>query len=309
MNEAAIAVSESVNSPSVASDVNDAEFEAFFSSGGKKLPQSFQAETPETKEVKEVKESKEVKEDKEVEVKEKEPPEKIQANLNAALREERAKFKKAQSDWEAKHAKLEQRFQQIVENLNPKQPPPSLEDDPVAHFAHKTKELEEQINREKAEREQLLARTQQEKQIQDFDNAYRTHATKFSQETPDFNNAYEHLISLREKVYRDAGIDDAEIPQRIASDERMVAYTAFQLGINPAQLLYNLALSNGYSKKEASQIANKQIEKMNTLEKGTQTKTLSNVGSSAKENLTLEALAEMDDDDFTKNWNKLIKQR
>jgi hypothetical protein len=103
--------------------------------------------------------------------------------------------------------------------------------------------------------------------------------------------------------------------QLMLQDETAIVARAFQDGVNPAERIYAIAKSRGYkAAEEESPLAsneNKQImDKLDQLDKGIKnSRSLGNISGSAptSQSLTLEKLAMMDDDDFDRNWNKVMK--
>lgn len=276
-----------VTAENVTSDVTDGQVEQFFETSGEQSPEvETVVQEPEKKEPSEL--------------------ERIQVelrNIKGALGEERGRRK----DEARKREQMEQRFQQLMERMSPPKETsiPDLGADPVGHFAAKTQQLEQQVKQQAETVQQAEQRRQYEAQVAQFDNAYRTQALQYAQETPEFNDAYTHLVTSRQQAYEQAGIDPSEYAQRLVMEERQVAQTAFMLGINPGVLIHQLAQASGFKPKGQTQV--KQQPNLETIAKGSQAKSLSGVAGSPKQNLTLEALAEMDDKDFEANWDKLVK--
>ena len=218
----------------------------------------------------------------------------------AALHEERQRRKELQG----KVSQMETRFNQLMERMNkpPEPQVPAFEENPAEHLRLKQQALEQQIQQQTETVQQSEARRQQEAQLAQFDNAYRSQAMQYAQQAPDFSEAYQHLVASRHQVYEQAGVDPGEYAARLQHEERQIAQTAFTLGINPGVLLHNLATAAGWKPK-----AQKPQTNITALAKGVQAKSLSGVAGKPQSNMTLEALAEMNDEDFDKNWDKLIK--
>ena len=276
-----------VTTETVASDVTDEQTTEFFESGGEKTPEVV---TPEVKE-----------EAKTEEVKQPSPVEIELRNIKGALAEERGKRKTEAQ----KREQMEARFNQLMERLQtPQQEVPKFEENPAAHLLAQQQKLAEQIQQQNETVQQAEQRRQQEAQLAQFDHAYRTQASHYAQQTPEFTDAYKHLIKARHEAYEANGIDASEYAQRLQVEERQIAHTAFVLGINPGALLHSLAMTAGWKPKGQTVVKQPNID---TLAKGSSTKSLSGVAGKSQQNMTLEALAEMDDADFEKNWDKLIK--
>jgi hypothetical protein len=217
----------------------------------------------------------------------------------AALHQERERRKELQS----KVSQMETRFNQLMERLQKPEPQvPAFEENPAEHLRQKQVQLEQQIQQQTETVQQAEARRAQEAQLAQFDNAYKSAAMEYAQQTPGFTDAYQHLIASRKQAYEQMGVEPSEYAARLQHEERQIAHTAFTLGINPGVLLQNLAVAAGFKPKPEKPQPNIQ-----TLAKGVQAKSIASEPSTAKQNMTLEALAEMDDKDFEANWDKLIK--
>jgi regulator of replication initiation timing len=217
-----------------------------------------------------------------------------------ALHEERARRKELQ----AKVERMEQTYAKLTERLNqPPQPQvPAFEENPAEHLRLKQERLEQQLQQQSETVQQSETRRAQEAQLAQFDNAYQSAAMQYAKQTPEFTDAYQHLIASRHQAYEQMGVDPGEYVERLKHEERQIAHTAFTLGLNPGVLLHNLATAAGWKPKPQKQTPNLEV-----VAKGVQTKSLSGVSGKPTSNMTLEALAEMNDEDFDKNWDKLIK--
>ena len=214
----------------------------------------------------------------------------------AALHEARA----TNREMRQKMQQMEQRFAQITEYLGPKQELPSVEEDPVANFNARIAQFEQQFE------EQRLA-TEHERYVNNVVTNYRSAAEQFKAQAPDFQDAYNYLVQGRLQQYIDNGYSPQEADYIVKQEELNVVQNALQMGANPAAFVYNLALSNGYTKKEAKQAAEQAT--LENVAKGQKvSKSLSGANGKGQQNLTLEALANMDDADFNKYWNEVISK-
>lgn len=252
-------------------EVTDSQVEKFFESGGEEQKE-------------------EVKEKPSVEVIKEEPKEKFVPHQ--ALHEERERRKELQQ----KVQSMESRFQQLIESVTPVKNIPTLDEDPVQNFDARVREIEQTVTRQKEHQ-------QQQEQEAAVVNAYRQAAESFSKETPDFPDAYKHYISGRTSELQAMGLNVQTAMQQVKQEEFWVALRCLQAGDNPAEKLYEAAKVRGYAKNVAEkETAEKKLE---TISKGQQAAKLSGA-SSASGKLTLEALAEMDEEDFLKNWDKVV---
>jgi hypothetical protein len=220
-----------------------------------------------------------------------------------ALHEERLKRKEA----EQRAQRLEERFNQLLDRMTQGQQakPPSVDEDPVGvvrTHEEKLRQLEEQ-NRQ----QQLQA--QQQNQFRAFMQRYTASANEFSLKQADFSQAHQYWLNNLAEELKEAGwTDPVEINDQLARMEAQIVSKAFSDDVNPAQRIYNIAKRRGYSSKPKPE-EQKAEEKIATLQKGANAaRSLSAASGNQSPPLTLEALAEMDDEDFDRNWDKVMKQ-
>ncbi len=106
------------------------------------------------------------------------------------------------------------------------------------------------------------------------------------------------------------GYNQAEAINIRTQDEIAIAAKAYADGVNPGERIYALAKMRGFSQQQVqpqTPIADA-TQKIDQLEKGLNaSKSLSGASGKASAELTLEALASMEDADFDKAWEKMIK--
>lgn len=137
-----------------------------------------------------------------------------------------------------------------------------------------------------------------------FVNSYKADAQKFIGTTPDYMDAYNHLLSSRAAELQAIGYEGEELGRALQADEIGIAQMAMSKGKSPAEMLYSLAKQRGYTKKEAAAAAAEAppagLEKLETIERGqAANKSLSNTGGNAgDQDMTAERLLGMPIDDF-----------
>jgi hypothetical protein len=282
---------DTVNSQEEFVEVSDEEADKLFENGGILDEPKPEPEEESTEGEKEVENEVEAKVE---EVAEEPPKEEKKVNLGA-LHEERAKRK----ELESKMAVMEDKFKQLVQNLNPNQEAklPGVEDDPVTNFDQRIAQAEQYI---KQSQEQQQAQYQHQQVV----NAYQAQAAEYVKETPDFNDAYSYVLQGRLSELDAFGVTKEQALQVVQQEEYEVALKSLQDGVNPAERIYKIAQLRGYKKAEAKPEQKKDLA---VIEKGQKTAKVS--GSATPEGeLSLEALAEMDDAAFEDAWKKLEKQ-
>lgn len=201
-------------------------------------------------------------------------------------------------------AQFEKRFNEWMERTSPKQQAPAFEENPAEHLRAQVTQTQEQL--------QKIAQGQEQQQREaQFSGWYRAQASQFATNTPDFTQAYESFIGARAQELMNAGMGQQEIAERVRQEERQLAVTAAQMGMNPAQLIYQAALAKGYKPAQQQQQAqNNAAEKLQNVQNGIKSsKSLSQVAGKPSENLTLEYIANLPDHEFAKyakDWEGTI---
>ena len=191
---------------------------------------------------------------------------------HAAMHEERRLRQEAEKrlDEERKRAQtLEERMNIMLRGWQQQQQPqpqparpeppalPDLAQDPVAHLKGDIglvrNELAQRDHVLNALVQAALGQTQQTEQQRNLQMiAARASAAEreFEAQTPDYRQAYEHLVNGRRQELMEAGwTDQAEIDTFMAREAASLAENAFRRGVNPAAVVYNLAKIRGWQPK------------------------------------------------------------
>jgi hypothetical protein len=216
-----------------------------------------------------------------------------------------------------------QRFAQMQAPAQPaagaRQPPeiPSIEQDPVGHFQARQARTEALLN------DVLQAMTSQHRQAETATAASSMQARaaalerEFAAQTPDYENAYRHLIDVRRRQLSIAGwADPAEIQTILSNEAAGLAARALQQGRNPGEVVYELAKTFGYapatgggaSSDDATHPpadANNASDRLHTIARGQQAaRSLSRVSGQGPAPMTAEAMGRMNDAEFAKWMNR-----
>lgn len=239
------------------------------------------------------------------EVKQEAKPEK-QVPL-AALHQARMELKELKE----KNAQMEKMFQEWQKQKQEAEAPqiPTLETDPLGHVLTKQQQLEQhlyQLKQEQAAFEQRQAEAAREAQ---FVRGVQALEAEFAKDHKDYHEATDFLKSQIASDLEMQGATPQEINTAIAEQMRVLVVQAANVGINPAQLVYNIAQAKGFAPKQTQQV-NQQvpIDKIAQINKGQlAAKSLSNTQGKVKHELTLNEMASMDDAELEKNWANLRK--
>lgn len=125
----------------------------------------------------------------------------------------------------------------------PTPPPPNPEEDPIAAIRRNDERLAA-FEKQQAEQAEVAA-------IADFG---ARHAAEFRKEHADFDQAYQHIRTARANQLMEQGLVNTpqELNQRIYAEEREIITMAAKMNVSPAALMYNLALSAGYTPAQAA---------------------------------------------------------
>jgi hypothetical protein len=178
------------------------------------------------------------------------PPEQDRMVPRAALLEER-KARQAHAAEIAKlreqNARYEERMQVFRELQAAEKPQAGLPDittDPqgyVEYLGRQQAEIQAQQQRDAAEREQHA----QIRQLQKWATGYEV---EFKKSTPDWTLAMDHLRASGTAELLAQGISPEQVQAGLDAYVLRVAWDARQSGANPAERLYNIAKTRGYTK-------------------------------------------------------------
>lgn len=236
----------------------------------------------------------------------------VRASSLKAENERRRDAEKRAQEVEAKYAehmaRVQERLAMLVENRQqgeqkPAEPQiPDINTDPLGHFQAKDAIRERELNELREWRKgQEKTSEQQTAMTRVVEEVTRLEAD-FSRTTPDYADAMQHLKSTWAAEARVAGIPEQ---MAIAARAREIAQLAARANRNPAELGYEMAKARGYAKKApGTGNGQQQGPTLETLQRGiaSSKSTSSAPGRAAPGTPTLDALVNMDDEEFIKNY-------
>lgn len=214
-----------------------------------------------------------------------------------AEREKRKAYQKEAEEAARKMAEMESRFNQVMERLN-SQPVPDFEEDPAGYLRYSSEQTAKELAALKQQQQQQLQQQQMQAEQQRLVTAVATFESEFRARQPDYEKAIDFARTARDKELEVLGYYDPDERQRIIAGEiQTIVRTNLQVGRNPAEAFYNFAVARGYQRPN-------NIEALNAGQKGTNP--MSGGGGNGKQNPpSLEALSQMTDEEFEKNFSKL----
>ncbi len=237
-----------------------------------------------------------------------------------AVEQELARERTARAE---RDARLDERMRILNDALALKQQQPAVPnpDDDIFGYA---RHLETEINQLKGmtaqERQQAQQRQQAEVQNRQLMAAYMADAQSFAAETPDFMEAYRHLLASRDQELAAMGYNPMQRQEYIRNDEMNIAQSALAQGRSAAETIYNLAkLRNFQGKAPAQQQEQPAPEQPKQPDGSAEIKRLSDAQSAATSlsnaggspgggKITLETLDRMSKDEFKAFVSKLNRK-
>jgi hypothetical protein len=238
----------------------------------------------------------------------------------AELKRERAARQQAQAERDQQrelYQKLEDRLSHISDALKPTPAQaPNYDEDPAAYLKFQQEQTRTELQNIGKRLEDRDQASQHAQQWDAFQRAVARSEETFKQNQPAYDSALDFLRASRDKEYEAMGVyDPATRQQYIERDAVGIAQQAMQAGKNPAEAVWDLALARGYAApQQATQQTNTNgaEEKLANVARGQEaSRSLSGAGGGNTETpFSLEALASMSDEDFSKipdsKWREIM---
>jgi hypothetical protein len=172
----------------------------------------------------------------------------------AELLEERGRRKEAQArleEMERRFGEWQARAQQAMQQQTQPQAeqPPAYEDDPLGAIRFQQEQLARHLQATQQHLAQSEAQRQQQAQFAALREAVGQAEKEFAGKTPDYYEAVSHLRDTRVQQLAAQGLPPQAIEQAIVRDTLAVAQEARNLGLNPAEYAYRIALGSGWQAK------------------------------------------------------------
>jgi len=173
----------------------------------------------------------------------------------ARLREEADKRRAAETALVAaqqEHARqmalVNERLAQLIQpQKTQEQTPPTLEADPAGFVAYTAAQVQ-QLQQAEQRRQQEV---QQVQYINHLEARARADAQQFMAQTPDYQDAENHLEAARGQQLKLLGVPEPQIPAMIRMEALHIAERALAENRPVAETIYNLAKSMGWAPKPA----------------------------------------------------------
>jgi hypothetical protein len=208
-----------------------------------------------------------------------------------AMHEERVKRQEAERQLQAFMAAEQKRAMEAQKAAEPQWVDPLIDPEGFKKYQDYTLGKTQQMVHQ--QQQALQQRQMQEHRQADVQRAEQ----EFRRQAPDYDEAINHVAQARVAELRMYGLDDQTIQRQIHQDSQAIYDSARRMGVNPAQLVYQLAQQRGYTPKQAADAAS-QMEARATAQK--QTQGLGSGGSKQSGRLTATQIAEMSEAEIGK---------
>lgn len=209
-----------------------------------------------------------------------------------------------------KYARLDERLKILDERMKPPEIP-DFNEDPFEHLRQREDRTVQTVEELRKQMEDFGKQTEAQRFQEELTHRVISAENAFRQEHPDYDDAVKHLKQGRAQEYMAMGINDpAQIERMLGQEALQLAQTAMQNNMSPAEMAYNISKSRGYRSENKDK---KPVDKLDNVQKGQEkSSSLSNAGGGEERVLDIEALANMDDEDFAKavdggQWEKLLR--
>ena len=187
-------------------------------------------------------------------------------------------------------------LQAQIEELKPKEPEVTIDDDPVGYLEKQNRVTQEKLD-ELAGKMRETDQNQQISQARAYvDNLERA----FSQEHTDYYEALAHLQASRAKQHLLVGIPQENALKAVNEELAWVTKNALMNRKNPAQVVYELAKTTGFGNKAIS----KDTQKLKDLARAQQqSSTLASAaGQTGHDEIDVAAANAMSDKEFNERF-------
>jgi len=169
----------------------------------------------------------------------------------AKRKQETAKYQESQRQYNElrqKNEALQKTLERIIEKAN-ETPKPKFEDDPIGALQNELQETKKETHALKQNVELSAKEKQEAENFQKFVSAYTEQVDEFAATTPDYDDAYQHLLKSRYQEHLVAGLSKDEAKEEVRMEEARIAHKAMMDGVNPGERIYQLAKIRNYQPK------------------------------------------------------------
>lgn len=178
----------------------------------------------------------------------------------------------------------------------------AYEDDPMGYLKNKVDKVTETQQVQQQSNEQQL-KAQQDWQA--FSGKVTSLRESFTQQQPDYPDAYKYMMDARLEEFEVLGMEDPSMRQQQFDTEALaLANYAIENNQNPAELLYRLAEHKGYAVKKDTPTDTLE-DKVKQLDEGQKAAaTLADTSSNPESGLSLTNIEKMSDEEFDKLFSE-----
>jgi hypothetical protein len=208
---------------------------------------------------------------------------------------------------------MEERFGQIQYAIHQQNAPkaPEYETDPLGNTKFELTQTQEQLRQiqevQQREFQERHVYAQQQQYTQAVVGAVNGAEAEFARENPDYQEAVSHYKRMRHEQVKALGYDPNTAWQIVQNEAFQVAEIALRSERSPAEVAFEIAKASGWKKGSK---APENVQKMESLQKGTKAAQSLGSGGTPTGKLTVDAVASMSEDEFddfmkSGGWSKL----
>lgn len=244
--------------------------------------------------------------------------EKAKRDYEKAFKTERYKRKEMKEALEAqakKAAELEQNLAKLQQAIAQGQQPtqqtpqpqeviPDPQEDPLGYIQYEQNKIKQYVAEQNQYLRQQYEAAQKANKEQAFLQTYKQQADSYAKETPDFYDAYNHLVKEKLAEYVEAGYTPDQANRLLVEDEMAIVAKALQDNVNPAERIYKTAKRRGYNGPPKQNT--KPVKDLAAIKKGLEnSKSLrSGGGEMPDRELGIDNIDDMNDQEFEEFFNK-----
>lgn len=194
-------------------------------------------------------------------------------------------------------AQLDQVKAAQAKAAEPVAPDPAI--DPLGAILHQNRQMQAAIQALQDGQTQQTQQTQQQTQMSQFLGAVNAQVDVFRATTPDYTDAYTHLINVKVSDFMEQGLSKDEARNLVSQEEMKIAANALRQGKNPGAVAYEMAKRSGYVAK-AAPVVTTPDSKLDTIRKGLEAEKEVEKGVQTTDKVTVATLREMKDSDLNR---------
>lgn len=204
-------------------------------------------------------------------------------------------------------------MQQLNQQQQMQQQVPSFDENPLDNLRYQQELANKQLHMLHQAEQQRIQTERLRVGEEEFKRDYREKLLSYGQENNvDIKDVYNYLTNYKQKEYQARGLSATEANQELIKEELSIVGRAYQRGLNPGEVVYNIAKALGYRDKSSeSEKVNPQVdllsqanEKLANIEKGiAASRSLNGTNTASDRSLSLPQILNLPPEEFERLSN------